>query len=273
MNDSKIIPKILHRSHPDFTSLKYPKDEFRLECNQMHRNWEIKEWTDTDIDQFVRTKYPKYYQRFSEMQPIIRRVDAVRYLWMHYFGGAYLDMDVECIRPMDSLIDSLPKGNTAWGGGYLEPFVMISTPGNYFWIYAFEQILRDWRKYNVRSTGGPQGLARMVKNYVNDYGLDAVRLFSISDKDVADGIYPYGDVVAGEETWRWIESKEQFKESKVPVEHKVGFFPGSIFDPTACLQKIGSCRWTHCHERKDEYIQKAYTVHHCMFSWKDQAKG
>lgn len=271
-NDLSSVPFILHRTSRDFGALSYPINEFHDECKKYYKNWEIKEWTDTGIDHFVKTEYPQYYSRFSEMVPIIRRVDAVRYLWMHYYGGVYLDMDVECIRPLDDFVRALPRGSTAWIEGYPEPFVLMSTSGNNFWLFSFELILRDWKKYNVRSTGGPQGLDRMARAYVNAFGVDAVRKFSISDPSVANGLHPKGDVVPGEETWRWIHGPKEFAPSQSPVHHKIGFFSGHWFDPTACLSSIGKCRNTHCHTRVDhEGIQKAFGVHHCMESWKGEA--
>lgn len=269
------IPKILHRTSADFKHLKYPKDEFHQECKSIYSSdgWKVLEWEDDDIEMFVKSTFPMYYKPFMEMEPPIRRIDAVRYLWMYEHGGLYLDMDVECIRSVDKLIDAFPKGSTAWIMGFPEPFVMMSTKGNFFWLYAFERILRDWRKYNVRSTGGPQGLDRIAKNYVRSHGIDAVRLFSISDKSVADSIYPPGDVVVGEETWRWIHPPTDFAKKNLRVDHKVGFFPGNLFDPTACLAKLGECKWGHCHDRPEEYIKKSYAIHHCMFSWSNQASG
>jgi mannosyltransferase OCH1-like enzyme len=32
---------------------------------------------------------------------------------MHHFGGVYLDSDVECVTPLDSLLDPLPR-YSAW---------------------------------------------------------------------------------------------------------------------------------------------------------------
>jgi hypothetical protein len=268
------VPFILHRTAKDFISLKYPLDEFHQECKEYYKEWDIKEWTDDDIDVFVRTNYPLHYRRFREMEPIIRRVDAVRYLWMYHYGGVYLDMDVECIRPLDDFVLALPPGSTAWIEGYPEPFVLMSTQGNEFWMYAFELILTDWRKYNVRSTAGPQGLNRMAKSYVGVFGVDAVRKFSISDPAVANSIYPPSDVIAGQSTWRWIEGAERFGASAADIEHKIGFFPGNLFDPTACLARIGRCRFSHCHTRKeDRAIQSAYAVHHCHEQWGGEHAG
>ena len=47
---------------------------------------------------------------------------------MHYFGGVYLDVDVECVTDLGSLLEPLPKG-AAWTGDFPEPMFLLSAPG------------------------------------------------------------------------------------------------------------------------------------------------
>lgn len=266
------VPKILHKTAKGL----FPgtiQTSFYRECESMYLDdgWEVKLWLDDDIDLFVAEFYPQYFKQFKEIHPHIKQVDAVRYLFMHHYGGIYLDMDAECIRPAGAFIDGLVKGSTAWMGGYPEPFFLMSTRGNDFWIFAFELILRDWKKYNVRSTAGPQGLNRMAKAYAYTFGRDSIRPFIMYDSEECDRIEPNGDVVCGEPTYRWVESRDQFPPSKMPVYDKIGFIPNAIVDPTACLSRIGNCKMTHCHDRMD--VQPFLFVHHCLFGWRDQAKA
>ena len=266
------VPKILHKTTKVLTANDIQTSFFK-ECEEMYLKdgWEVKLWYDDDIDLFIAEHYPHYFQQFKEITPKIKQVDAVRYLFMHHYGGIYIDMDAECIRPATNFVDGIEKGSTAWIAGYPEPFFLMSTPGNRFWIFAFELILRDWKKYNVRSTAGPQGLNRMAKAYVSVMGQDAIRPFVMYDKSECNRIEPHGDVVCGKPTYRWIESKEKFKKSTHEINDKIGFIPNKLLDPTACLANIGSCKTSHCHDRKD--VQSSLFVHHCLFSWKDQANG
>lgn len=267
-NNNNTVPKILHKLTKDLKPDDITTD-FYNECKEMYNRdgWIVRTWYDKDIDEFVKRTYPSYYKRFNEIQPHIKKVDAVRYLIMHYYGGVYADMDSECLRPMTRFIEGLPHDtSTAWITGYPEPWFLMSVPGNYFWIYAFEKILRDWNKYNVRSTAGPQGLNRMLQQYAMEYGQDVFQDFSMSDKSECVIIQPPGDVKLNEKTHRWIISKEDFKKSEIKVEHKIGFLPNQIFDPTACLAKIKSCKYKHCHDRDD--LVGAFFVHHCHYSWK-----
>lgn len=271
-NKMGTVPKILHK-----TTKVLREDNIQVsfynECEEMYLNdgWEVKLWYDDDIDSFVEQNYPQYFKQFKEITPHIKQVDAIRYLLMYHYGGLYLDMDDECIRPASEFVDGLEKGSTFWVTGYPEPHVMMSTPGNSFALYAFELILKDWRQHNVRGTGGPQGLNRMLKSYATLYGQDSIRPFAMYNENECDIIKPAGDVVCGEKTYRWVEAKEQFPKSNRVILNKIGFIPSNVFDPTACLANIKNCKNTHCHDRDD--VKGSLTVHHCLFSWKGEAKG
>lgn len=266
------VPKILHKTTKVLSENDIQTSFFK-ECEEMYLDdgWEVKLWYDDDIDKFVHDKFSIYYDEFKAITPKIKQIDAVRYLFMYHYGGIYADMDAECIRPATNFINGIEKGSTAWLAGYPEPFFLMSTPGNEFWLFAFKLILQDWQKYNVRSTAGPQGLNRMAKSYVSVMGQDSIRPFVMYDQSECDKIEPHGDVVCGDPTYRWIEAKEQFKKSSRDIIHKIGFIPNKIVDPTSCLSRIGSCKLSHCHDRPD--VQPFLFVHHCLFGWRDQANG
>jgi mannosyltransferase OCH1-like enzyme len=69
----------------------------------MHPSWEYRFWTDDSLDDFVREAYPDVWPLYRSYPDQIQRVDAARYMLLHHFGGVYADLDVECVRPLDSL--------------------------------------------------------------------------------------------------------------------------------------------------------------------------
>jgi hypothetical protein len=87
----------------------------------------------------------------------------------------------------------------------------------------------------------------------------------MNDQSECDRLEPHGDVVCGEETYRWIEAKDRFPVSQYSVDSKVGFIPNKVVDPLACLSRIGKCKHSHCHDRDD--VQPFLFVHHCLESW------
>jgi len=60
-------------------------------------------FTDNDIINFVTNKYPEYLNTFLNFKYKIQQIDFFRYLAVYYYGGVYLDIDMEIIQPFDDL--------------------------------------------------------------------------------------------------------------------------------------------------------------------------
>lgn len=62
-------------------------------------------------------------------------VDAVRPFLMHAFGGVYIDLDTECIQPVESFLDGhdLAFQMEDFGAKSLVNSVIAGLPGLYFW--------------------------------------------------------------------------------------------------------------------------------------------
>ena len=95
----KMIPKIFHRiwlgESPVPTQYEHYWDRWKL----FHPDWEFKDWRNQDIDNLA-------------LSPIINRAkvnavkaDISRYEILHLYGGVYLDCDMDCRQPIDSLVN------------------------------------------------------------------------------------------------------------------------------------------------------------------------
>src|ERR1041385_2100205 len=102
----KVFPRVLHQTVKDKGKIPPLWQECRQtwieSClfsktaeNQFatNKSWDFRLYDDADNDDFVRTKYPQYHRLYRSLPKPINRVDMVRYLFMHYFGGLYVDMD------------------------------------------------------------------------------------------------------------------------------------------------------------------------------------
>jgi hypothetical protein len=69
-----------------------------------HPAWDYRLWTDGDSRQLVADCYPALLPTYDTYDYPIQRVDAVRYCLLNRFGGVYVDMDIECLRPVDELL-------------------------------------------------------------------------------------------------------------------------------------------------------------------------
>lgn len=87
----------------------------------------------------------RYHTTWAAIRPRIKQLDSARYMLLYYYGGVYLDADVECVTPLDSLFEPLPPG-AAWTGDFPEPMFLASAPGNLFWLHMLRHVARVWRR-------------------------------------------------------------------------------------------------------------------------------
>lgn len=106
-------------------------------------------WSDEDIEEFMKTKYPKFYPTFKAYDKNIERIDVVRYFILYEFGGIYADMDYECVQNFESL---LPPGKVSIGTPTnwqkFQNALMASPPKHPFWHYVFAELLA-YKDYHI----------------------------------------------------------------------------------------------------------------------------
>ena len=59
-------------------------------------------WTDSDINYFIKTNYPQYLDILNTVKTGIQKADIFRILALYHFGGLYVDIDFECLTPVDT---------------------------------------------------------------------------------------------------------------------------------------------------------------------------
>lgn len=97
------ICKIIHQTWKD----NNPPDKYHKFINswkENHPDYEYKLWTDEDNDNLVRTDFPEFYEMYKGFNHFMMRVDFARYCILYKYGGVYVDLDFECIKPIDMLL-------------------------------------------------------------------------------------------------------------------------------------------------------------------------
>lgn len=97
------IPPIIHQTWKD-RQVPTVLQPLVRSWRSRHPNWEYRLWTDEDNRNFIRNDFPDFLPRYDAYPLQIQRVDAVRYFLLYRFGGLYIDLDFECLRPFDELI-------------------------------------------------------------------------------------------------------------------------------------------------------------------------
>ena len=68
----------------------------------MNADFEYKLWTDDSIYEFLECKYPEYVDQVRSFQLGVMRADFFRILALYHFGGIYVDVDFECLVPIEA---------------------------------------------------------------------------------------------------------------------------------------------------------------------------
>ncbi|MFH1152863.1 MAG: glycosyltransferase [Pseudomonadota bacterium] len=200
------IPKILHQTWKD-EDLPPDLETFRRTWQNHHSDWTHCLWTDSDIREFLRTHYAWFLPIYDRYPEHIMRVDAVRYFILFHYGGVYADLDFECLRPVDPLLD---HGQVVLG---LEPRAhqemhfpdkkglkhsicnafMASVPGHPFWEHVFKQLVASHRAPGPLDATGPFFLTRAHESYGAKDTITLVspdQLYPISSQKPWSGIDP-----------------------------------------------------------------------------------
>lgn len=136
-------------------------------------------WDDHDNRAFIENYFPWFLDIYAGYPREIYRADAIRYFYLYAFGGIYADMDVECLRPLDGLLD---RGNVVLGRMGSDPdfphsipnAAMASRPREEFWLLPMALMMEE-----AHSGGPPEHCTGpvLLKR--------AVDLYLVSDPDSA----------------------------------------------------------------------------------------
>jgi hypothetical protein len=146
------IPRILHQTWK-CADVPEPLAGFQARWRTLHPDFEYRLWTDAQNDSFVRDEFPELYGLYRSFTREIYRADMVRCLYLLRFGGVYVDLDVEPLRPLHGFLAE--AGECVLGA---EPeaharkrrnkptlacnALMASAPGHPFWRRMMDEIAR-----------------------------------------------------------------------------------------------------------------------------------
>lgn len=158
-----MIPRIIHQT---WKTDEVPERflEFRSSWLRHHPGWEYRLWTDADNQRLIEEAYPQYAEFYRRLPYPILRVEFVKSAYLHRFGGLYVDLDFEALRPLDPLLSGREivvgretggLGHYLRGRDYILNALIGSTPGHELWAglmqKVFEQLRpkRPWQIYEI----------------------------------------------------------------------------------------------------------------------------
>ncbi len=95
------IPKIIHQI---WLGSHFPKHYERYQKSWLtyHPGWLYKLWTDADVKNFTWSNQNSK-KLFDDAQNYGEKSDILRYELLYRYGGLYVDVDFECLKPLDDL--------------------------------------------------------------------------------------------------------------------------------------------------------------------------
>ena len=145
------FPKIIFQTWKNKTPPKkmaYWAETWR--SNNPHYEYIL--WDDADNRRFVAEKFSWFLPTYDSYDAEIKRADAIRYMFLYVYGGIYADMDFECLKPFDTLLDAykgydiilgeMESSSSQWHSmNNIPNAIMISKPGSTFWIKVLERMV------------------------------------------------------------------------------------------------------------------------------------
>src|SRR5271166_815823 len=98
-----MIPRIIHQS---WRVEQVPERwlGFQRSWRKNHPDYEYRFWTDDVNRAFVARVFPDFLPVYDGYRHPVSRADLARYLVVCHYGGVYVDLDCESLRPVDDLL-------------------------------------------------------------------------------------------------------------------------------------------------------------------------
>ncbi|MFE4924245.1 glycosyltransferase [Streptomyces sp. NPDC056661] len=149
-------------------------DSWRIQ----HPGWGYRLWTDADNRAFLQEHYPWFLPVYDGYPEAIMRADAIRYFLLDHFGGLYVDLDFECLKPVTEILDGHdlvlgcePDAHTRLLLARQRGFDRIvgnafiaSRPGHPFWAHVHRQMVATHKLPSTLDVTGPFFLTRAVES-------------------------------------------------------------------------------------------------------------
>lgn len=133
------LPKIIHQVWPRSKAMPASVRKWFVRWNELFPDTEHRLWSDEDIRDLIKKRFPWFLKTFDSYPENIMRADAARTFILYAFGGLYADMDYE---PLVNFWDRLPDDapslvESYWKHEENQNSFMVSPPKHEFWNYTW----------------------------------------------------------------------------------------------------------------------------------------
>ena len=193
------IPRIIHQT---WKTADLPADLAALQatCQAQHPDWQHRLWTDADNRALIAEHEPWFLPIYDGYLQPICRVDAARYFILKHHGGVYIDLDFECVRPLDAVLEGQAMVIGVEPPTHLEqaqikqhgldpllcPSFIACTPSHPFWAQVEKGLVQYHAASDPLEATGPLLLSRLYQSLIDKSSihlLPAETLYPVSKFD------------------------------------------------------------------------------------------
>jgi mannosyltransferase OCH1-like enzyme len=230
--ERKPFPKLIFQTWKNKSPPK--KMAYWAETWRLHNpDYEYVLWDDADNRRFVADKFSWFLPTYDGYDKEIKRADAIRYMFLYTYGGIYADLDFECLKSFDSLLEEyksydiilgqMESSESQWHSSNNIPnAIMISKPGCHFWLRVLELMIV---KASVNGRPEVQTGPIVLKEVYLSSWFDRIKLLPSSI------LYPISWVTDEEERLAALNSDEnsltQTMKAKYPSAYAVTYWAHS----------------------------------------------
>ena len=97
------IPKIIIQTWKTKNNIPTQLQQHSNKLKNLHPDYQYLFFTDYDIEVFLKSHYPHYYQTYLQLPLKIQKIDFFRYIVVYHYGGFYFDLDMNIHTKIDNL--------------------------------------------------------------------------------------------------------------------------------------------------------------------------
>lgn len=105
-------------------------------------------WSEDQALNLIKEKYPFFLNYYLKYPHGIQRIDAVRYFILHRYGGWYVDIDVECLKPIKDIRERYSRSlylvespTSIFGYRQLNNCLIYSNANHAFWPLVHKELI------------------------------------------------------------------------------------------------------------------------------------
>ena len=170
---------------------------------QHNPDYEYRLWTDLDNHRLIQNHFSWFLPTYEAYTHHIERVDAARYFILLKYGGVYIDLDMECLKPVDSLFDQGDIWFSVEAGPSIEQKVLsnafMAAAKNHAFFAELTRALpalrqRDITFKDVFKNTGPDMLHQFVKQRLKEHAFRIIPLNQICPRGVLQQLPGFKDL-------------------------------------------------------------------------------